>query len=621
MPTDRRGPQTYSKSIEITDADNTNAHLFELAEDRYGQLLWDEGSVPAEDAEPGEELIKTWQCFVGGMGETHDLEEVIGLKRSGYYFSENMQANPYVVRPRQEGTLVTVTNNDSPITYFFEATDANGADKYIYCLTDDCTFKVNANGTLKEIKDHGANAVCGQPAEWNSQWEVPLGDSVDWVGLTTCNDEVNNSGGNDTWTTRTGLKATHFTVVENELVRARSNRTVDKCSATDCTASGNWSGDYNVGAPGTVITSLVNVAGECGIATTDGFYLFDLVSTSRQQLPLLSGLSDADNGKHTTVVGNLVLIPTMDGLWRWVAHTAAQVGPDSIPYYTESKGPSNVPTKLKHYGSAFLGRYIYNAAYGASRYHIFYTILDPNRPTLAGAKWDCLHYTTSEAVTVLFIDSNRTLWMNYGNNLAYLSLSEGGAPEGGNWGNADVTQHFYLPETNLGTPGLKRLRLLEFEIENNAANSNFRGYVYLDGGTVAQVGGELTANGVGEMFWTTGTNDTARRIRPRITWASNANYSPSTTAPGVTRVTLHAEPLEEDADKIVCTVKLDKDTKQKTEIIERQLNRAAVKLKNPITGKKVHVVLYRRRYYYAKQRGDDPAIAACELRFRRSDTS
>jgi len=158
-------------------------------------------------------------------------------------------------------------------------------------------------------------------------------------------------------------------------------------------------------------------------------------------------------------------------------------------------------------------------------------------------------------------------------------------------------------------------------VDDTPANFNWKCQAFVDGTTIGTVGDAITADGVGECFWTTGTNDTGREIILQTLWQTAAGYSAQATAPNVNRVTLHAEALEEDADKIVCTVKLDKDTKQKTEIIDRHLNTAALKLKNPITGKKVHVVLYRRRYYYAKQRGDDPAIAACELRFRRSDTS
>jgi len=923
MPISDRGAQNLSKEIEITDAAGTNAHRFSLAEDEYGRLLWDQGSVPAEGSEPGEELIKTWDYFGGGMGETHDLQELLGIKTGAYYYSSNCQvSNPYAIRPRQETTSVTLTGNVKPPTWFFEAVSASG-QKYLYVLTDtkafkiqlsDCTlvntkdfgsttvefatgsylgtggsqtislpftpkgiiikdnlagsavfksdqmatyswklatgtytagdtttglaisgadlniygsptgvnvnhatyryvifggadayvktgkfsgdgtdnrditiatswgqpdalfiwtnntsdevcFKpkdattdvtwllgqaaaaaadrvqatagwptdgfevgtdndVNRSGTdnvfylaLKEdtsilkvssytgnggddrsITDpafdptyalvccaeaaahsvvhrsdkcagdatmyftatadaadliqslitngfqvggavdvnkdaqtyyymacrpnQGTDVIHGQPAKWNSIWEKPNGDNVDFQGLTTIVDGT----GNDTWTTRTGLKATHFCVVENELIRAYGGRTLIKLSSTDIATAGNWSGAYNVGQPGTVITKLVNMGGEVGIGATDGFYLWDTVSVSRQQLPLLAGVSDAENAKGMTVLGNLVLIPTVDGEWRWVAGSAAQIGPDANRFYTTSKGPTNVPIRLRHYGHAFLGTYVYNAVYDGTNYYILYTRLDPNHPTLLGSQWDFLYGTAQVwpetfGVKELFIDTDRRLWFGKGISLSYMQLSRGGAPEGGNWASSGVLAgSFYLPETDLGTPALKRLRLVEVAVRNSATNFSWRAAVHRDGATAENVGDSITTDGVAERFWTAGTNDTARRVRPWVYYAITA-YTPTTTSPEVYRVTLHAEALDEDADLIVCSIKLTGNAKEQTAIIDGHLNAGPMKLKNPFTGTKETVVLYRRRLYSLRQQGNSPPIAACELRFRRSDVA
>ena len=920
MPSDR-GPQNLAKEIEIADAAGTNAHRFPLAEDQYGVLLWDQGSVPAEGSEPGEELVKTWDYFGGGMGETYDFEERFGYKSGGYYFSNNCQvSNPYRLRPRQYLTTVTLTDNVTPVTQMFEAKNASGT-KFLYGITDikahkvklsdmslvntknfsqgllrfatgtytgngttqsfdvgftikaviikanaaataiiktdqmavlswkeitgnydagsgtgdaiqlfdselivqgtnaafnangttyyymafggdsayiktgkfsgngandrditiatgwgqpdalfiwtdndsdtvcfkpkDCTadqvwdlslatltgmvadvvqavagwptdgFEVGTNnrgnrsgtnnvfylalkeeaGVLKVASYTGngtddrnytdvaldpiyalivgdasggtiypchcsdqnsadstmffkatanyANAIqdlitngfqlgtendvntdavtyyymaiatspdvaCGQPAEWNGIWELPKGAKVDRAGLTT----IAESTGDDGWTTRsTGSpKATHLCVVENELVRASSERMVDKCSATDTNVDGNWTGDYYVGPPGTVITKLVNIGGECGVAATDGFYLWDTVSTSRQQLPFLAGIRDDENGKGTIVIGNMILVPTVDGYWRLLSGSAAQVGPDSQRDFAPVAGPSSIPIRLRHYGTDFLGTYIYHACYDGTNYHIIYTQLDPNRATLVGAKWDFL-LTTTTAIKEIKITSERQLIFSYGNDLAYITLSRGGAPEGGNWGQASTTGYFYFPITKMGTEALKRLRLVELQVDDIAANFTFGCAVYRDGATVETVGSAISADGVGECYWTAGTNDTAREIQPRVYWTGAAGYSPGATAPSIRRVSLHAEALDEDADLIVCSVKLTGNAKEQKAIIDGHLNAGPMKLTNPFTGVKETVVLYRRRLYSLQQRGNAPPIAACELRFRRSDTS
>lgn len=921
MPT---GSKALSKEIEICDNDGGNAHLFEIAEDRYGELLWAQDSVPAGNVEPGTELVKEWRYFGGGMGETYDVEERVGLRTGGYYFADNCQvSNPYRIRPRQAVTSVTLTNNYTEVTQMFEAKSASQIKK-LYAITDTKAHRLDISGTpaLKNTKDfstpnvefatgsytsdgklrgveecsfaiktliikavdgayaaafktddmslgkfkestgtfyeaatltsgisisgaqfviggssapdsinhdgttyawmafggdyvitdsftgdgaddrdideneiadfaawgqpdaiftmtdndsdgvcfrnktatadltmdlsgglkpvaniieatadwptHGfevgsdnranrsaatvyfiamkgdadvleigsytgdaaatqavvtpdyepafaliysadqddpayhrsdynagdstmfftatVNAadfiisldsvgftvgdavlnddtktyyylvartdpagatICGQPAEWNSVWELPKGDDVDRAGLTTIVDGT----GNDTWTARsTGeAKVQHFHTIENQLVAARSDRMCSKCSALDTDVDANWTGDYNVGPPGTVITKLVNVAGEVGVAATDGFYLFDTVSTSRQQIPYLAGIKDDDNGKGTTVIGNLVLIPTVDGLWRLVAGSTAQVDPDAQRDYVEIEGPTGIPIKLKHYGTAFLGTFIYHAVYDGTNYHIIYTRLDPYRPTLVGAKWDFL-YTTTSAIKTLIVDSERRLWFSLANDIAYITLERGGAPEGGAWGATGSSGSLTLPVTKMGTSALKRLRMVEMQAVV-ATNFNWNCRVSRDGGTIATVGSAITSNGLGECFWTAGTSDTAREIQLQPNWTTGTYTAVSTSPPEIRRIVLHAEPLEEDADVIVCSVKLEKHPKEDKAIIDRHLNAGTLKLKNALTGVKETVHLFSRRIYQLQQADNEPPIAACELRFRHSDTS
>ena len=149
-----RGPQNLSQEIELVDTDGGAAHRFPLSEDHYGRLLWDQGSVPAEDAEPGEELTKTWDYFGGGSGETYDLEELLGVKTGGYFFSSNCQTTPYAIRPRQVATTVTLANNITEVTHLFEAQSASQI-KYLYAVTGTKVHKIQISGTpaLKNTRD------------------------------------------------------------------------------------------------------------------------------------------------------------------------------------------------------------------------------------------------------------------------------------------------------------------------------------------------------------------------------------------------------------------------------------------------------------------------------------
>ncbi|MCH8031742.1 MAG: AI-2E family transporter, partial [Bacteroidetes bacterium] len=123
----------------------------------------------------------------GGMGQVVRRR---GDVQNRYHQADNMDLStyPYMrLRPRAPIDELSVTNLDPDAfpVYSFVAADSGGVN-YLYLLNGRRSFKVDIDaGAVDETKDFGANAICGRPVLWKGTWYVPLGNSVDYVRLTT----------------------------------------------------------------------------------------------------------------------------------------------------------------------------------------------------------------------------------------------------------------------------------------------------------------------------------------------------------------------------------------------------------------------------------------------------
>jgi len=475
----------------------------------------------------------------------------------------------------------------------------------------------------------GGTPAIGKSAKWPNKWIVPGGDSADSQQLTTVHNE--GGAGDDTWTPLYGLSARHFERRGNKLAKA-TKRHVSLCSADDVTDAANWGAEYGgvadvaIGAPDVEITDLVDWGQELAVCATDGMYMFDGVATSKQQLPLLGGLTDDDNGKGVLNWGSFMLYPSADGLWRWQYGAHKTVGPDAIPGYGSAPETSNEPINLKHYGLTFCGDHIYEAAYDGTNY-----LLIHYRPVEDGFIPDCLVSTTN-AIKMPYVDRNRYLWFGYGNNLAYIKLSQGGEPDGGNFCNASLVTTIYLPEVLLADDADVSLRMVKAIVRNmddgGADTYKWELHASLDGAAFgAQIGTDIQGaamDGVNKRYWTAASNPTARRLRLKIVGTATAGYTPTTTAPEIIDLEVHGQTMPDDAEIVEAIINLDKSTRSPKTVyaeLKARRNAGVVQVRHPVDNTVMDMIIYKCKLTQVKQKGYEEPIGVAVLYMRHGDTS
>jgi len=490
---------------------------------------------------------------------------------------------------------------------------------------------VNRNGSEFHWMAWRGRGAIGKPAPWNRSWRVPLGTEA---GIATLQKVYDESGaGDDTWVVDP-IPADHLQRLRNKLARAR-DQYVSLVSADDIGNRANWGAAYGgvaevaIGAPDVEITDLVEWGRELAVCATDGMYMFDGVATTEQQLPLLGGLTDADNGKGTLRWGSYILYPSADGLWRWRYGEHRTVGPDSIPGYGPAQETSNEPVNLKHYGLTFCGDHIYEAAYDGTNY-----LLIHYRPVGDGFIPDCLLSTTS-VIKVPYVDRNRYLWFGYGNNLAYIKLSQGGEPDGGNFGNASLVTTIYEREIILADDAEVRLRMIKAIVRNmdvgGADTYKWELHASRDGAAFGvQIGADIEGaamNGVNKRYWTAASNLRARRLRIKEVGTATAGYTPTTTAPEIIALDIYGETVPDDAEIVKAVINLDKmelPTRSAkavyTELKARE-NAGVVQVRHPILDTVLNMIIYRCELTQVKQKGYEDPIGVVILYLRHGDTS
>lgn len=570
----------------------------------------------------------------------------VGRSLTDAQLTPDVEFTPEYVIMSRYGTSASVHRsnyNSGDSSMYFSAT-ANAADLIESLDTDGWTVGtsalVNANGVayhFAAFTEMGSvTPIFGQPAEWNNIFHLPCGDDVYFKRLTTITDDTSD----DTWTA-TALYAQHFAVVENALIRVREGRRLDKCTATDTTTAGNWSGNtagtgYYIEEPAGTITQLLPVGNEVGVCTTKDFYMFDNVAVARPVLGNVVGSST--NGKGAIQWGAWTLLPYRE-LWRYHAGNVLPIGVDRLPLNQPIPNIDYEPRYGNYRGLAKNGGWIY-AVYGNTTGTGTYILTaQPDENMKVGVKWDCLwHGTSATTPNMLFIDSDGYLWFNNGNNISYIVLSAAdGSPEGGTFGTAapgvanfTTSPYLYLPETDFGLDG-DSFQLQEFEVETENAlgtGAAWNAQVAIDGGVPAGVGATWTAAGATKRHWSPGTSDTGRRVRPVILLAFGTTYT-ATATPGILRrVTLRAVARPVSADEIEATVVLSEEMPGSTRRTPRQkyadlktLQEAGVKrLKHPITQETVYMTVNTvGPMILVYQRNSQTPTAIATVSMRRAD--
>jgi len=549
--------------------------------------------------------------FVVGTFETdgQDGRAITGLGFSPIYVIAKSVATSYGC---QRNAVITGDATQyfaalANATNLIESLDTDGFTVGNGLNVPDTTIHYIALGT-------GGTAQVGKPAQWVSKYRVPLGEGADAQTLAT----VAVAPATDTWAVNYGLGARHFTAKGNKLGRARS-RYVSLCSADDIGFLDNWGAEYPVGPPDCVITDLVEWSDELAVCATDGMYMFDGVATSKQQLPLLGGLKDADNGKNTLRMASFIFYPSADGFWRWQYGAHKRVDPDADRFYVPAKETTNEPLNLKHYGSAFCGDHVYHAAYDGTNYHLMHGKLNEEGELV----WDCLLSTTN-AIKTVYLDSNRYLWFGWGNDLAYIVLSQGGEADGGNFGQASLVTTIYEREIVLAEEADVRLRMVKV-ITRNMPGATFKWQVFAsrDGGTFTQVGADISSDGVKKCYWDPTLNLTARRIRLKYVGTATAGFTPGTTPPEIIFAGVYGEAKPDDAEAVKAVINLDGDRAAETVYTELKAreNAGVVKVRHPINNTMLNMIIHKVELTNLKQKAHEEPVAVALVYMRRGDTS
>jgi len=138
----------------------------------------------------------------------------------------------------------------------------------------------------------------------------------------------------------------------------------------------------------------------------------------------------------------------------------------------------------------------------------------------------------------------------------WISLSQDGGPYSTalTYGNASVTARLYLMPHLF--PCTVLLREFRYVIESGDAEATWGLEMARDGGSAAAVGSAVTATG--SVFWTAGTNDTARRVQPIIVGTFSSGYTPTATPPRVLECSLEGYYLPDVGDTASMVIDLRK---------------------------------------------------------------
>lgn len=383
----------------------------------------------------------------------------------------------------------------------------------------------------------------GRPAEWNNgtntYWTLGLGDNGKIQQLTA----IASSTSNDTWTASGDADARHLFVVGNQLYRTTgANEVCVLARGSDPMTEANWGDEFYMGDAGTNITDIGEVAGISHLAKMNGFYEWDGVEGSG--LNVLPEIGRAPrNGQGMLFWHGGFMIPAAQ---LWWTRTGTPIGPDSNPENTANDPSKGSTTYFKHgrwNGLAEFGAYLYGLyvssdgsnsylAWGRERHSgdppgwgpLVWHSLD-----LASGDFNDFHgIFVTETSKFSATETRPCLWFANGNDVSYIWLDNDGAPMAKR-GEIDLATAGSITSGRIdfGMPRVpKQLRVADGWAEDfGSVSGKFETKVYLDGGSVVEIGSDITADGYKEQFWTQDTSDTCRSLLFEVVWTGTSSLT------------------------------------------------------------------------------------------------
>jgi len=384
-----------------------------------------------------------------------------------------------------------------------------------------------------------ASAAFGRPAFFLSKWYVPAGASVnvrrlDAIGSTT-----------DTWAD-SGFVSLHLTTFQKGNTPHIAGATTVNQIGTSATAptSALTSLGAGVGDTSTTITDLKETQGYVFVSKEDGLYEFDTNGVAR---PVLGGLSranvDNQNGRHSLTAEDMAFYPSKSGLQRYLIGSGARpVGIETIKSFRRVENTGIMPPKDRRPSWVIRsGGYLYTAYNDASAKSLLCQAELGEEPL----NWHSFRDT--DLTKGAFVDSLNHIWMKGAasdidvRDIMVFELAPDGSLDT-QFRKGTISETYTLIGDEWTPNNGEQVQMRTFEIELAGgwdAQTSLALQVYRDNGNSAEaVGSAITAAGVTIKNWTTGTTDTAYRVRPILEVTTGASYTPLTVDPTALRYRL-----------------------------------------------------------------------------------
>ena len=445
-------------------------------------------------------------------------------------------------------TISDLDPSTAPV-YTFVTEDGNGKD-YLYVLNGRRSFKIDIGSqAVDETKDFGANAVCGRPALFKGTWYVPLGNSVDYVRLTT----VAIPASTDTWTTVSGgtaaeRKALHFTLLTKltiaQICKALTNSQI--AFSSDPTDPVGYGQAFDVGSNHTGIVDLHTWLGEIAIVKQDSVYRADSDGNSHPIQTFVGGtITPAYTfyGAGSFVHGKYFYWPHVSGLWRFIGDSATSIGYEAADDWQIAKQGEMTALERPPYWTSFAayGRWAYATA---DKDLMYGWIRDDGTVRWHGALGRKSGGGNRQRVAVAEVGSP-TLWFIDTGKITQIRIDTDGSTAGGlgdSRGDTSLTAYAQLAEVDFGDrTRTKQLRKFWVELENWDAQVTLSLKVFRDFGNSAEtVGNTITSGTYIERYWTPGTNDLARTLTPYVKFVASGSYNEGSADPRIIAMGIEA---------------------------------------------------------------------------------
>lgn len=437
---------------------------------------------------------------------------------------------------------------------------------YCYLYDDEYIHKFQFTGTprllgtISELNTpyHVANGELGaRPAYWNGAWKVPCGASADILSL----DLVVSGSGADTWTPvqqgGSGLRAVELCVLQDSATPELVATYYGNPNATANVIATAPEGGMTFTVWGTVgpnwqqNNSAIDVGGALYIGGSAGLLAIDVRQIARPVIELLPrGNVERENGKGTSLRGDIIFYPRSDGLWaHFINRENINIAPSQIPELVRlpNSGAPHIHDR-RPWSPIVAGEWVY---YSWSDFNEEGGAVMAVRVRKSGDRvssrfvthmlWDRYGFKGG------FLDSQSNLWMKNGNiagtyrGVEVMSLAASGSPDTlTRRGKASTVHTFQLPPIVPVKQRTTQLVAWEITTANVWTNSTLRLKMFRDSAASAtEVGPSatpITAAGVYQKAPETwGTNDTAEQWVPQLELTTAAGYNPITEDPWVLR--------------------------------------------------------------------------------------